>query len=157
MKQFTSETNGYNRKEVNKFLSDVIKETDELIEKYKEQEKQIQKLQEQVGHYQDVQNTIKETVLEDESDHIIMEAKREASEIINDALERAEQVETQRKLLEKKEIIAASREMDRLNQEFRKAGRSSKKEIDDELWEEFRAVKDEFYEKKRLFFEELDK
>jgi len=101
MKQFTSETNGYNRKEVNKFLSDVIKETDELIEKYKEQEKQIQKLQEQVGHYQDVQNTIKETVLEDESDHIIMEAKREASEIINDALERAEQVETQRKLLEK--------------------------------------------------------
>ena len=62
-----------------------------------------------------------------------------------------------RKLLEKKEIIAASREMDRLNQEFRKAGRSSKKEIDDELWEEFRAVKDEFYEKKRLFFEELDK
>ena len=62
-----------------------------------------------------------------------------------------------RKLLEKKEIIAASREMDRLNQEFRKAGRSSKKEIDDELWEEFRAVKNEFYEKKRLFFEELDK
>lgn len=62
-----------------------------------------------------------------------------------------------RKLLEKKEIIAASREMDRLNQEFRKAGRSSKKEIDDELWEEFRTVKDEFYEKKRLFFEELDK
>jgi len=62
-----------------------------------------------------------------------------------------------RKLLEKKEIIAASREMDRLNQEFRKAGRSSKKEIDDELWEEFRTVKDKFYEKKRLFFEELDK
>ncbi|MBR6136545.1 MAG: DivIVA domain-containing protein [Bacilli bacterium] len=101
MEQFSSETNGYNRKEVNKFLSDIIKETDEIIEKYKQQEEQMKSLQEQIDHYQGVQSTIKDAVVEEESNHIIMEAKREASEIINDALERAEQVEAQRRLLEK--------------------------------------------------------
>ena len=101
MEQFSSETNGYNRKEVNKFLSDIIKETDEIIEKYKQQEEQMKSLQEQIDHYQGVQSTIKDAVVEEESNHIIMEAKREASEIINDALERAEKVEAQRRLLEK--------------------------------------------------------
>lgn len=101
MKQFSSETNGYNRKEVNKFLSDVIKETDDIVEKYKEQEEKIKSLQEEIERYQTVQSTIKSAVVEEEGNQIIMEAKREASEIINDALERAEQVEAQRKLLEK--------------------------------------------------------
>ena len=59
---------------------------------------------------------------------------------------------------EKKKIIAAAnRELDRLSEEFKKAGRSSTKEQDDELWNEFRQVKDEFYAKKRAYFEELDK
>ena len=62
-----------------------------------------------------------------------------------------------RGLLNKKEIIAANRELDKLSDDFRKAGRSSTKEKDDELWAEFRAVKDEFYAKKRAYFEELDK
>lgn len=62
-----------------------------------------------------------------------------------------------RALLNKKEIIAANRELDKLSDDFRKAGRSSTKEKDDELWAEFRAVKDEFYAKKRAYFEELDK
>lgn len=62
-----------------------------------------------------------------------------------------------RGLLDKKEIIAANRELDKLSDDFRKAGRSSTKEKDDELWAEFRAVKDEFYAKKRAYFEELDK
>ena len=44
-----------------------------------------------------------------------------------------------------------------MSDEFKKAGRSSTKEQDDELWNAFRQVKDEFYAKKRAFFEELDK
>ena len=62
-----------------------------------------------------------------------------------------------RKLLDKKEVLAANKELDRLNEEFRKAGRCSKKEQDDELWEEFREVKNQFFENKRKYFEELDK
>ena len=62
-----------------------------------------------------------------------------------------------RKLLDKKEILAANRELDRLSDDFKKAGRCSTKEQDDELWAEFRSVKDEFYAKKKAYFEELDK
>ena len=47
-----------------------------------------------------------------------------------------------RKLLDKKEILAANRELDRLSDDFKKAGRCSTKEQDDELWAEFRSVKD---------------
>lgn len=78
---------------------------------------------------------------------LLVSAYDEKKNIINQA----------RKLLDKKEILVASKEMDKLTDEFKKAGRCSKKEQDDELWEEFRAVKDEFYAKKRAFFEELDK
>ena len=66
-------------------------------------------------------------------------------------------IEATRKLLDKKEILAANRELDRLSDEFKKVGRCSTKEQDDELWGEFRQVKDEFYAKKQAFFEELDK
>ena len=66
-------------------------------------------------------------------------------------------IEQARKLLDKKEILAANRELDRLSEEYKKAGRSATKEIDDELWNEFKQVKDEFYAKKRAYFEELDK
>ena len=62
-----------------------------------------------------------------------------------------------RKLLDKKEILAANRELDKLSDDFKKAGRCSTKEQDDELWSEFRSVKDEFYAKKKAYFEELDK
>ena len=50
-----------------------------------------------------------------------------------------------------------NRELDKLNNDFRKVGRAGNKEQDDELWNEFRQIKDEFYAKKRAFFEELDK
>ena len=78
---------------------------------------------------------------------LLVSAYDEKKNIINQA----------KKLLDKKEILVASKEMDKLTDDFKKAGRCSKKEQDDELWEEFRAVKDEFYAKKRAFFEELDK
>ena len=84
-------------------------------------------------------------------------AKREPKLLSSPYEEKKKIIEAARKLLDKKEIIAANRELDRLSEEFKKAGRSSTKEQDDELWNEFRQVKDEFYAKKRAFFEELDK
>lgn len=66
-------------------------------------------------------------------------------------------IEAARKLLDKEDVLAASRELDRLTGEFKKAGRCSKKEQDDELWAEFKEIKDKFYEKKRAHFEELDR
>ena len=83
--------------------------------------------------------------------------KKEPRLLVSPYDEKKAIIEKARKLLDKKEIIAASRELDRLSDEFRKAGRAGSKEQDDELWNEFRQVKDEFYAKKKAFFEELDK
>ena len=84
-------------------------------------------------------------------------AKKEPKLLVSPYEEKKRIIEAAKKLLEKKEVIAAGRELDKLSDDFKKAGRSSTKEQDDELWNEFRAVKDEFYAKKRAFFEELDK
>ena len=83
--------------------------------------------------------------------------KKEPRLLVSPYDEKKAIIEKARKLLDKKEIIAASRELDRLSDEFRKAGRAGSKEQDDELWNEFRQIKDEFYAKKRAYFEELDK
>ena len=84
-------------------------------------------------------------------------AKREPKLLSSPLEEKKNIIASARKLLDKKEILAANRELDRLSEEFKKAGRCSTKEQDDELWAEFRQVKDEFYAKKRAYFEELDK
>lgn len=70
--------------------------------------------------------------------------------------EKKEIIALARKLLERKDILKANKELDSLSESFRKAGRCSK-EQDEELNAEFKAVKDEFYAKKRAHFEELDK
>ena len=84
-------------------------------------------------------------------------AKREPKLLSSPVEEKKNIIALARKLLDKKEILAANRELDRLSDDFKKAGRCSTKEQDDELWSEFRSVKDEFYAKKKAYFEELDK
>ena len=84
-------------------------------------------------------------------------AKREPKLLSSPLEEKKNIIALARKLLDKKEILAATRELDRLSEDFKKAGRCSTKEQDDELWSEFRQVKDEFYAKKKAYFEELDK
>ena len=84
-------------------------------------------------------------------------AKKEPKLLTSSLEEKKSIINKARSLLDKKEVLVASKEMDRLTEEFKKAGRCSKKEQDDELWNEFRQVKDEFYAKKRAFFEELNK
>ena len=84
-------------------------------------------------------------------------AKKEPKLMASAYDEKKKIIEEARKLLDKKEIIAANRDLDKLSEDFKKAGRSATKEQDDELWNEFREVKNEFYAKKKAYFEELDK
>ena len=84
-------------------------------------------------------------------------AKKEPKLLVSAYDEKKNIIAEARRLLDRKDILAASKEMDRLSDDFKKAGRCYKKEQDDELWAEFRQVKDEFYKKKRKYFEELDK
>jgi hypothetical protein len=84
-------------------------------------------------------------------------AKKEPKLLVSPYQEKKNIIAEARKLLDKKEILVANKELDKLSEDFKKAGRSDSKEQDDELWNEFRAVKDEFFAKKRAFFEQLDK
>lgn len=70
--------------------------------------------------------------------------------------EKKEIIELARKILEREDVIKASRDLDNLTLSFKKAGRCSK-EQDDELWAEFKAVTSEFNAKKRAYFEEVNK
>ena len=70
--------------------------------------------------------------------------------------EKKEIIELVKNLVDRKDIVKASRELDSLSLSFKKAGRCSK-EQDDALWAEFKEARDAFNEKKRAHFEELDK
>jgi len=83
-------------------------------------------------------------------------AKKEPKLNQSVADEKKEIISLAKKLIDRKDIVKASKELDSLNLSFKKAGRSSK-ELDDELFEEFKAVKNEFFAKKRVYFEELEK
>lgn len=70
--------------------------------------------------------------------------------------EKKEIIALVKSLLDREDILKASRELDNLTDSFKRAGKCSK-EQDDELWAELKALKDQFFEKKRAHFAEIEK
>ena len=114
MEKFSYEANGYNRSEVNKFVSDVIKETEWIITRVKNQKSEIEELKQELEHYKNIENTLKSAIMkaEETSDNIkrmareegnliVQDAKHNASRIVNEALLKAEKIENEREILEK--------------------------------------------------------
>ena len=106
MRKFSKEFNGYNKREVNAFLNDVIVETEKLLKKLEHQQKEINSLKDDIIHYQNVERSLDlalanaqevgdniRRMANSESRAIIDEAKRNASKIVNDALIRSEKIE----------------------------------------------------------------
>ena len=105
MERFSYEENGYNRKEVNKFIDEVILNTEEIINTCKEQKEEIKRLQEELENYKnnntkdvtykydlETANNIRRSALEDAKE-IINTAKSNASVIVNDALIKSSELE----------------------------------------------------------------
>ena len=114
MEKFSYEANGYNRREVNQFVSDVITQTEGIITKCREQTAEIEKLRSELKHYESLENTLKTAIIKaeetgdnikrvarEESDMIVTDAKHNASRIVNEALLKAEKIENNAELLEK--------------------------------------------------------
>lgn len=114
MEKFSYEANGYNRNEVNKFVSDVIKETEGIITRVRKQNTEIEELKKEIQHYREIENNLKNALLKaniqgdninkiarEESEIIIRDAKSNASRIVNEALIRAERIELQADTLER--------------------------------------------------------
>lgn len=123
MEKFSREENGYNKAEVNKFIDDVIVQTEAVINRVKSQQEEIKSLQKELEHYKKIEETLKSALLNaekasndikknaiEESKIIIMDAKRNASHIVNDALLRAEKIEIKADTLERN-IITFKRKL----------------------------------------------
>ena len=115
MEKFSYEANGYNREEVNNFVKEVIKETEEIIEKVNKQDLMIETLTKELAEQQNTQKLLDNIIsiaeknrddiirlAEEEKEKIISEAKQHASAIVNDALLEAQKIEFKTDLLETK-------------------------------------------------------
>ena len=72
MEKFSYEANGYNRSEVNQFVSDVIKETEGIIIRVRKQNAEIESLKKELQSYKEMENTLKSSIMkaEETSDNI---------------------------------------------------------------------------------------
>ena len=117
MEKFSYEANGYNRSEVNQFVSDVIKEIEDIVNRVKKQQIEIDSLKKEIAHYKDIEEALKKAVIELEQDKneqqelstkqceiLIENAKHNASRIVNDALVRAEKIRGESITLQKNMI-----------------------------------------------------
>ena len=114
MDKFTIEANGYSVSEVNKFVDDVIKQTESNLDKLKKSHEELEKAKQELNHYKEIEsnlndalykaeqssNEIKKSALS-ERDIIISDARKNASRIVNDALIRAEKAELKADTLER--------------------------------------------------------
>lgn len=114
MEKFSYEANGYNRQEVNQFVSDVIVQTENIIKKCKAQGEMVENLKAELEHYKTMESTLKTAILKaeetgdnikrmarEERDMIVQDAKNNASRIVNEALLKAEKIENNAETLEK--------------------------------------------------------
>lgn len=116
MEKFSYEANGYNRNEVNRFVGDVIRETEGIITRVRKQNIEIEELKKELQHYRKIEDNLKTEIIKtntddeidnikklarEESEMIVRNAKSNASRIVNEALLKAEKIETKADLLER--------------------------------------------------------
>ncbi len=106
MKKFSKEFNGYNKEEVNAFLTDTINQIEKVLAKLERQQTEISSLKAQIIHYQDIERSLNlalsnaqevgeniRKMAQSEAKNIVDEAHRNANRIVNDALIRSEKIE----------------------------------------------------------------
>ena len=114
MEKFSYEVNGYNRSEVNQFVGNVIKETEDIIVRVRNQTKELEELRKELEHYKSLEGSIEQMILRaedmsntmkqlarEERETIINDAKHNASRIVNEALLKTQKLENEREQLEK--------------------------------------------------------
>ena len=94
MEKFETRFRGYDITQVNKFIDEVIKEYESLLNKSKECEREIENLKEKLTYYENIESTLNHAMFNAESkgDQIRKLANEEASRIINDARKNANRI-----------------------------------------------------------------
>lgn len=108
MRKFNTSFPGYNKSEVNSFVNNVTNEYEVMLNNLKARDKEIEVLKAELERIKGLEKTLNRALLiaeessnnikkiaYDESKLIIEEAKKNASRIINNALIKAEKIDTE--------------------------------------------------------------
>lgn len=106
MKKFETVFRGYDKIQVQRFLDDVIKNYEVLLEKSKKTEEENKRLVTQIEYYQKIEDTMNRAIYNaenvgdqikssarKEAETLVTEARHNANRIINDALLKAEKAQ----------------------------------------------------------------
>lgn len=113
--KFSTSIQGYKKEEVNDFVKEVTREYESMLQKLKNSCEIIDRLQNELKHYKDIESTLNRAILVaeestsnikkaayDESKIIIEDAKRNATKVINNALQKAGRIESEAESLSRK-------------------------------------------------------
>ncbi len=116
--KFSTSIQGYNKEEVNNFVKEVIVEYENMLVKLKKSYQYSEELKKELKHYKDIESTLNRAILVaeestsnikkaayDESKTILEDARRNATKVINNALVKAERIETEAESLRRKVMV----------------------------------------------------
>lgn len=116
--KFSTSINGYSKKEVNDFVVEVTKEYEQMLNKLKSSSDTAESLRRELKHYKDMEASLNRAIMVaeestsnikkmayDESKVIIEDAKRNATKVINNALQKAERIEADAETLRRKVAV----------------------------------------------------
>ena len=116
--KFSTSIQGYKKEEVNDFVKEVTVEYENMLQKLKSSCEIIENLKGELKHYKDIEATLNRAILVaeestsnikkaayDESKVIIEDAKRNATKVINNALQKAERIESEAESLRRKVAV----------------------------------------------------
>ncbi len=108
MKKFGTSFFGYDKSDVNGFVSEVADKYESMLNNLKERDKKIEDLMTQLKRYKGLENTFNKAMMmanetsaqikkiaKDEANAILNEAKANASRVINNALLKSERIEAE--------------------------------------------------------------
>ena len=116
--KFSTSIQGYKKEEVNDFVKEVTTEYESMLHKLKNSCEIVENLKSELKHYKDIESTLNRAILVaeestsnikkaayDESKVIIEDAKRNATKVINNALQKAERIESEAESLRRKVAV----------------------------------------------------
>ena len=131
MEKFTTTVSGYNKNEVNRFVSRVTDEYELVLNKLKARDHEIAILKEEYKNFDGLENSLNRAlfvaessssemrrVAKEEALMIIEDAKKNASRIVNDSLEEAAKLDAEITALKKQVKIYKARIKQTINEQL---------------------------------------
>ena len=131
MKKFNTSFRGYEKSEVNAFVSKVADQYESMLNNLKARDSKIEELNEKLKRYQDMESTFNRAIImaedtssqmkrlaRNEANSIINDAKSNASRIINNALLKSEKIEQESQTLRRRVNLMKNRLRQALEEEL---------------------------------------